>query len=105
MTTTTMPLFAIDTLQFSKRLHKAGLDQKVAEELAEAMKDAHVQSLEGLATKNDIFLVRKDIDLVRKDIDLVRKDFETFGYKLSVGIFGMLVVAVSIIAWLDKIIT
>ncbi len=63
MTTTSMPhyIFSIDTLQFSKRLQKAGLQEAVANELAETLKDAQSQSLEGLATKQDLAILEKDI--------------------------------------------
>ena len=53
--TTTM-FFTIDTLQFSKRLQKVGLSEEIADEFAEAIKDTQNQSIEGLATKNDIAL-------------------------------------------------
>lgn len=60
--------FAVDTLQLSKRLQKAGLEQKVSEELAEVIKETHIQSLEGLATKQDIDLVRKDLKILENEI-------------------------------------
>lgn len=101
MTTATMPLFTIDTLQFSKRLHKAGLEIKVAEEIAEAIKDTHTQSLEGLATKHDILLVRKDIEALDKKFEQkfesFEQKFETLEYKLTIKMFAAIIVAVSIV--------
>ena len=63
-----MSFFTIETLQFSKRMQKAGLDQKVSEELAEAIKETQTQSIDGLATKQDIRDVRQEVELLKKDI-------------------------------------
>jgi hypothetical protein len=49
-----MSVFTIDTLQFSKRMQKAGLQPQIADELAEALKENQTQSSEGLATKSNI---------------------------------------------------
>lgn len=97
MTTTTMPLFSLDTLQFSKRLQNAGLKQEIAEELAEAIKDVQTQSNEGLSTKGDILLLKKDIEVVRHEI-------ESLKHELVLKMFFMIVAAVAIITWLDKVI-
>ncbi len=133
MTTATMPFFTIDTLQFSKRMQKVGLQKEVAEELAEAIKDSQAQSAEGFATKDyvqnklnesesrlerkidlvhnevkiirkDVEMVRKDFDMVRKDFDIVRKDVETLENKLTVKIFLMLTLAVGVITWLGRVV-
>ena len=91
MSAITMPFIAIDTLQFSKRMQKAGLQKEVAEELAEAMKDAYLQSVEGIATKQDIKILEQKIDSLE--------------HKITIRLFVMLTVAVGVIAWLDKIIS
>lgn len=48
----------IDTLQFSKRMQKAGFEKRAADELAEAFKEAQGQFLENIATKQDITNLR-----------------------------------------------
>ena len=68
-TAMSMPFFTIDTLQFSKRMQKAGLQKEIAEELAEAIQETHSQSVDGLATKDDINLLKKDIQLVEQKIE------------------------------------
>jgi hypothetical protein len=60
-TTATMKLFSIDTLQFSNRMQKAGLKKETADELAEAIKETQSQSLENVATKQDIQILESDI--------------------------------------------
>ncbi len=49
----------IDTLQFARRMQKSGLDQKVSEELAEAIKETQTQSLERFATKEDLIMLEQ----------------------------------------------
>lgn len=69
---------AIDTLRFAKRMQDAGLDQKIAEELAEAISDSSKISTQDLATKQDLQAVEKDfsnkIDVVNKDIKAVENN-------------------------------
>jgi hypothetical protein len=67
--TATMPFITtIDTLQFSKRMQKAGLEKEVSDELAEALKEASSQSIEVVATKQDIELLRKDMQNLEQRI-------------------------------------
>lgn len=104
MNTTAMTLFTIDTLQFSKRLQKAGLDQKIAEELSEAIKDTQTQSVNGLATKHDISLMRKDFEVLEKKFDLLEKKVDALEPRLLLRMFILMLAAVSIVSWLDKVI-
>ena len=67
--TANMPFVTtIDTLQFSKRMQKAGLGKEVSDELAEALKEASSQSMEVIATKQDIELLRKDMQNLEQRI-------------------------------------
>ncbi len=49
-----MNLTTIDTLAFSKRMQKAGLEHKIADELAKALKETQSQSIENFVTKKDL---------------------------------------------------
>ncbi len=93
-----MNIFTIDTLQFSKRMQKAGLQKEVADELAEALKENQTQSIEGLATKADIASVKADItsleyrleqkmELLKKDIIIKLGSLMAFG----ITIIGILI--------------
>jgi hypothetical protein len=90
-----MNIFTIDTLQFSKRMQKAGLQKEVADELAEALKENQTQSIEGLATKADIASVKADItsleyrleqkmELLKKDIIIKLGSLMAFGITIIV---------------------
>jgi polyhydroxyalkanoate synthesis regulator phasin len=92
-----MTFFTLDTLKFSKRLQKVGLDQKIADEVAEAIKETQSQAIDGLATKNDIVLVRKDLEILDRKIDSVKNEIIT-------KMFMMLTLSVAVVAWLDKVI-
>lgn len=98
MTSAAMTFFSVDTLQFSKRLQKVGLDQKIADEFAEAIKDTQSQAIEGLATKNDVVMVRKDLEVLEQKM-------ESMKHEIITKMFLMMTAAVAIIAWLDKVIS
>ena len=82
MSTIAMNLTTIDTLAFSKRMQKAGLEQRTADELAEAINEAHSQSINSFATKSDLenkinlygSKLEQKIDLVRKEIELSKQE-------------------------------
>jgi hypothetical protein len=125
-----MTVMVIDTLQFSKRMQNAGLNQKIAEELAEAIKDSTSISTENIATKQDLQSVQKDVEIVNKDIKTVeanlkkeikavevnlRKEINTVeerlnskieavSDKLVIKIGAMITIAVAVIAWLNTVI-
>ncbi len=97
MSATTMSFLIIDTLQFSKRMQKAGLTQAVADELAEAIKETQTQSLDGLATKQDLKVLEQKFDGLEIKI-------ENLENKIIIKMFLMMTVAVGLITWLDKVI-
>ena len=94
MNTIAMNIFTIDTLQFSKRMQKAGLQKEVADELAEALKENQTQSIEGLANKVDIALLKQDINSLRQEMALSQKD--TVIKLGSLMAFGITVIGVLI---------
>ncbi len=56
-------MFIIDTLEFSRDLEKAGMQKKVAETLAEKIKEAQIKSATELATKSDVEMLRQEIKI------------------------------------------
>ena len=56
-------MFIIDTLEFSKDLEKAGMQRKIAETLAEKIKEAQIKSSVELSTKADIVMLRQEIKI------------------------------------------
>jgi hypothetical protein len=98
MSTITMPLYTVNTLQLSKRLEKAGLKKEVAEELSEAIKDTQTQSLENLVTKQDL-----KYELVNLEEKLSNK-IEILENRIIIKMFGISLLTVGLITWLDKII-
>ena len=117
---------AIDILQFSKRMQNAGLSQKIAEELAEAIKDSTSISTENIATKQDLLAAQKDIEVINKDIkavevnlrkeinvtetnlrqeiNIVRQEIKMSEQRMIIKIGAMITMSVAVIAWLNSVI-
>jgi hypothetical protein len=92
MTNTTL---VFDTLQYAKKLQKAGVPEPQAEVQAEAFKEQNVAINNwidnNLATKQDLKL---EIELVRRDIEVMKRDIiiklvSLLG-SIIVGCFGIL---------------
>jgi septal ring factor EnvC (AmiA/AmiB activator) len=121
-----MTVMVIDTLQFSKRMQNAGLNQKIAEELAEAIKDSTSISTENIATKQDLLAAQKDIEVINKDIkavetnlrkefnvnetnlrqeiNIVRQEIKMSEQRMIIKIGAMITMSVAVIAWLNSVI-
>jgi hypothetical protein len=113
----------IDTLQFSKRMQNAGLNQKIAEELAEAIKDSTSISTENIATKQDLLATQKDIEVINKDIKAVetnlrkeikmvetslrvvetnlRQEITMSEQRMIIKIGAMITIAVAVVTWFN----
>ena len=114
-------MFAIDTLQFSERLIKEGMEPKLAKVLVEEVKEIGDQFVDGLATKadlQDIKMKLKNLEMVLKNVEMelrgeirdVRKDLQisiqNLLIKLDILIIGASFAVAGFIAWyLDKIIS
>lgn len=88
-----MASVAFDTHEFIKALKAGGFDEQQAETLTVEMRKIHEQSFEGLATRNDIELLRKDLT----EMELRLK------YDLTLRLGGMLAAGVAIVATLVKL--
>lgn len=77
-----------DTLQYAKKLKEAGISEKAAEIQAEALREVVENNL---ATKYDIWGLKKDIEMLKKD--LIIKVGGMFA--ISISILGILVTVLS----------
>lgn len=106
MTTTSMPqglFFTIDTLQFSKRLQKAGMQQEIAEELAEVLKETHAQHLDDLATKRDLLDVKREIQDTKKELEnKLETKLEMLKKDIIIKLGSLMALGIGIIALLIK---
>lgn len=84
-----MSALTFDTLKFARRLQAAGMEQRLAEEQAEALAEALEANLENLATKADIADLRRDMQLMEQ--------------RLIIKLGSMMVVAVGVVAALVKL--
>ena len=73
----------LDTLEIAKRLKDAGFSDNQAEALTGVLREASEVDLSGLATKDDLKLLRSDLEILRRD--------------LTIRLGGMIVVATGIL--------
>lgn len=89
----------MDTLKFAMTLREAGMEENVANKLAEAIKETQEEALSDLATKQDIEILRsankQDIALVLAKIELSQKE-------ITIKLGTLIAVAVGLIAALIK---
>lgn len=89
----------VDTLQFSKRMQKAGFEQKAADELAEAIKEIQTTSSNEVATKHDLLIVKNEL---KAEINLVRAEIKNAMLTTIISIGGIVVTAIGFVSWLFK---
>lgn len=82
-----MTAITFDTLEFVRKLKASGLPEGQAEAIADAFKDAQGEA--ELATK--------------RDIDDLRRDMREMEQRMVIKLGGLIVLAVSVVATLDKI--
>jgi len=82
-----------DTLRYAKKLREAGVSEKAAEVQAEALKEVIEDNL---ATKSDIWEVKRDIEIVRSDL---KKDIEILKRDLTLRIGAMFAASISILSF------
>ena len=63
MTTATIQFTMIDTIQFSKKLRKAGIQQEAAEVIAEEIKHCQDEVVQGFTRKDDIAHLEQKVDV------------------------------------------
>ncbi len=93
-----MNITTIDTLAFSKRMQKAGLEQRVADELADAIKENHSQSIESFATKADLEVkISQSESKLEKRIDQLELKIGKMIYLATALIISSIGIAVAIL--------
>jgi len=95
MNTNTADMLFFDTLAYAKKLKQAGFTDEQAEVQSEALAGALENNM---ATKLDITNLNRDIAEMKQELAL---RIETLGYKLTIRLGSMLVVAVGLLASLE----
>ena len=74
--------FTIDTLAFSKNMQKAGMSQRLSDQLANNLKQMQFGFIETLLTKDEFRVFQKEVNLeikdLRKDMKDLQKDMHDF---------------------------
>jgi hypothetical protein len=101
---------ALDTLQYSKRLQKAGFTEVQAEAQVEIIKE-QVDAIssfidDSLATKQDIAELKRDIKEIDLKIEILKNELTAsmakMGYGILISLGAMITVAASILGFLIK---
>ena len=66
-----MPFFIESTLGFSKKLIKAGLEPKIAEELTRALNDCCIQPEKGSGPRKNILSLENKIENLEQKLELL----------------------------------
>lgn len=94
-----MPSAHFDTLSYCKKLRAAGVPEATAEVYAEALAEIIDKNL---ATKHDIWLVRKEIKELEKDL---KCEIQEMGSKLTIRMGSMMATVILILPIIIKIYT
>ena len=95
MNTNTADMLFFDTLAYAKKLKQAGFTDEQAEVQSEALAGVLENNM---ATKLDISNLNRDIAEMKQEL---AQRIETLGYKLTIRLGSMLVVAVGLLASLE----
>ncbi|MEO5334572.1 MAG: CCDC90 family protein [Magnetococcus sp. YQC-5] len=78
-----------DTLKFVRRLRDAGVDEKQAEALSEAIRDVQDAQLKELSTKGDIQDVKRDI----KELELrIAAEIAPLKWGMAITVGGIIMI-------------
>ncbi|KAF0138103.1 MAG: hypothetical protein FD153_1515 [Rhodospirillaceae bacterium] len=92
-----MTTITFDTLRFVRTLRDAGVEERQAEAIADAVKEAASDS--DLATKADL---RTEVAAVRADLHTevaaVKADLQVLKYELTIRMGGMIAAGVAVLA-------
>jgi hypothetical protein len=93
-----MTAITFDTHKFVRKLKDAGFEEKQAEGVADAFRDAQAET--ETATKHDL----KELELFLKtDMQMLRGEMQAMEYRMTIKLGGMMAVFVAIVAALVKL--
>ena len=95
MNTNTADMLFFDTLAYAKKLKQVGFTDEQAEVQSEALAGVLENNM---ATKLDIANLNRDMVDMKRELE---QKIETLGYKLTIHLGSMLVVAVGLLASLE----
>jgi hypothetical protein len=91
-----MTAITFDTHKFACKLKEAGFEEKQAEAVDDAFRDAQAET----ATRHDL----KELGLsLKADMQMLRGDMQAMEYRMTIKLGGMMAVAVAIVAALVKL--
>lgn len=93
-----MAAITFDTHKFVRKLKEAGFEEKQAEAVADAFRDAQAET--ETVTRHDL----KELELsLKADMQMLRGDMQAMEYRMTIKLGGMMAVSVAIVAALVKL--
>jgi DNA-binding transcriptional MerR regulator len=93
-----MTAITFDTHKFIRKLKDAGFEEKQAEAVADAFRDA--QTGTETVTKHDL----KELELsLKAEMQTLRSDMQAMEYRMTIKLGGMMAASVAVVAALIKL--
>ena len=93
-----MTAITFDTHRFVRKLKEAGFEEKQAEAVVDAFRDAQAET--ETATRHDL----KELELsLKADMQMLRGDMQAMEYRMTIKLGGMMALSVAIVAALVKL--
>lgn len=93
-----MAAITFDTHKFVRHLKDAGFEEKQAEAVANAFRDAQAET--ETATRHDL----KELELsLKADAQMLRGEMQAMEYRMTIKLGGMIAASVAVIAALVKL--
>ena len=93
-----MTAITFDTHKFVRKLKDAGFEEKQAEAVADAFRDAQTET--ETVTKHDL----KELELsLKAEMQTLRSDMQAMEYRMTIKLGGMMAASVAVVAALIKL--
>ena len=93
-----MTTITFDTHRFVRKLKEAGFEEKQAEAVVDAFRDAQAET--ETAIRHDL----KELELsLKADMQMLRGDMQAMEYRMTIKLGGMMALSVAIVAALVKL--
>ncbi|MDD5321361.1 MAG: DUF1640 domain-containing protein [Methylococcales bacterium] len=93
-----MTAITFDTHKFIRKLKDAGFEEKQAEAVADAFRDAQTET--ETVTKHDL----KELELsLKAEMQTLRSDMQAMEYRMTIKLGGMMAASVAVVAVLIKL--
>ena len=95
-----MTVITFDTHRFVRKLKEAGFEEKQAEAVADAFREAQAEAETETVNRHDL----KELELsLKAEMQIIRGDMQAMEYRMTIKLGGMMAALVAIVAALVKL--